>query len=151
MHHAINDDPLIIIVRQLGSGKVFVSDGPDESLGCSPNRYPEEIDRYHCHPVIVRGFNVVHPSFKKRFHKIVYLVSFLLYIVFRNHGIALPVVVFLNHFTKQSTVSEFEFRSVRIPISRFIRLRIHHHVEPVIINDLVELVFRYFLHGCIVH
>lgn len=75
MHHAINDDPLIIIVRQLGSGKVFVSDGPDESLGCSPNRYPEEIDRYHCHPVIVRGFNVVHPSFKKRFHKIVYLVS----------------------------------------------------------------------------
>lgn len=142
---------LIVVTGQLGGSEVFVRNRSNEPLGSNPNRYPEEIDRYHCHPVIVRGFNVVHPSFKKRFHKIVYLVSFLLYIVFRNHGIALPVVVFLNHFTKQSTVSEFEFRSVRIPISRFIRLRIHHHVEPVIINDLVELVFRYFLHGCIVH
>lgn len=142
---------LIVVTGQLGGSEVFVRNRPNEPLGSNPNGYPEEINRYHCHPVIVRGFNVVHPSFKKRFYKIVYLVSFLLYIVFRNHGIALPVVVFLNHFTKQNTVSEFEFRSVRIPMSRFIRLRIHHHVEPVIINDLVELVFRYFLHGCIVH
>lgn len=67
MHHAINNDSLIIIARQLGSGEVFVSDGPNESLGCSPDRYPEEIDRYHRHPVIVGSFNVVNPSFKSAF------------------------------------------------------------------------------------
>lgn len=142
---------LIVVTGQLGGSEVFVRNRPNEPLGSNPNRYPEEIDRYHCHPVIVRGFNVVHPSFKKRFHKIVYLVSFLLYIVFRNHGIALPVVVFLNHFTKQSTVSEFEFRSVRIPMSRFLRLGAYQYVEFALIDDPKEFILRYFLHGCIVH
>lgn len=142
---------LIVVTGQLGGSEVFVRNRPNEPLGSNPNRYPEEIDRYHCHPVIVRGFNVVHPSFKKRFHKIVYLVSFLLYIVFRNHGIALPVVVFLNHFTKQSTVSEFEFRSVRVPVSRFLRLGAYQYVEFALIDDSIEFILRYFLHGCIVH
>lgn len=142
---------LIVVTGQLGGSEVFVRNRPNEPLGSNPNRYPEEIDRYHCHPVIVRGFNVVHPSFKKRFHKIAYLVSFLLYIVFRNHGIALPVVVFLNHFTKQSTVSEFEFRSVRVPVSRFLRLGAYQYVEFALIDDSIEFILRYFLHGCIVH
>lgn len=66
---------LIVVTGQLGGSEVFVRNRPNEPLGSNPNRYPEEIDRYHCHPVIVRGFNIVHPSFKKRFHVAVYLVS----------------------------------------------------------------------------
>ena len=133
---------LIVVTGQLGGSEVFIRNRPNEPLGSNPNGYPEEINRYHCHPVIVRGFNVVHPSFKKRFHKIVYLVSFLLYIVFRNHGIALPVVVFLNHFTKQSTVPEFEFRSVWVPVSRFLRLGAYQYVEFALIDDPKEFILR---------
>jgi hypothetical protein len=142
---------LIVVTGQLGGSEVFVRNRPNEPLGSNPNRYPEEIDRYHCHPVIVRGFNVVHPSFKKRFHKIVYLVSFLLYIVFRNHGIMLPVVKVFNYFTEHGTVPEFEFRSVWVPVSRFLRLGAYQYVEFALIDDPKEFILRYFLHGCIVH
>lgn len=55
---------LIVVMGQLGGSEVFIGNRPNEPLGSSPNRYPEEIDRYHCHPIVMGSFNVVYPFLK---------------------------------------------------------------------------------------
>ena len=63
----------------------------------------------------------------------------------------LPVVKVFNYFTEHGTVPEFELRSVRVPVSRFLRLGAYQYVEFALIDDSIEFILRYFLHGCIVH
>ena len=63
----------------------------------------------------------------------------------------LPVVKVFNYFTEHGTVPEFEFRSVWVPVSRFLRLGAYQFVEFALIDDPKEFILRYFLHGCIVH